>query len=987
MKENLLCAIGAKDFQPSKFSAEFQKPAFSLVEMLMALLVASLLLAALAPVMTRKFGEDVNVHNVGPKGTEYAKIFQEEGDYEFVIPPQVETINVTSIGGGGAGGGATFGSKTITSDLNEWVVPDGVTKIRVFMVGAGGGGASGGEIKDVYEEEISVGLISQSENTKLDFFTPGEYHLSDYIKTPSVEAPDLPDKCANAGATNWTFKDTSNVIKPGDTLNSSTTNVTLWKVSMCGGGGGGGGAARVQSGGGGASGNYHANLSINIVKPPSDLYVVVGGGGGGGGGVTQAGIAQDGRAGGYDAGGGGGGQGYSKSGKYTTTGKGGNGPGGSTHGGNGGGYNGSSGYLDTFANANYAKGGIGATAGGYKAGNGGNGGRWSGGGGGGGISGRTAWQIAGAGGGGGGGATGIWSDNASGILTMVAGGAGGGGGAANAEDLTGTKYCAGGGGGAGGGASKGTSCGENAGGGGGGGCAWAGTNNGSAGSGGSPSSGGVYGSSGGRCKGVNGKYYGVGGGGGRGTYGSSGATGGCGNGQAAGGTISTVFGSNYCNGGAAGWDGGSSTSNGDRTGQNGKPGAMRLWYKRDGSSTVLTCNYTKTSNSGGGGGAGDIWVGEMTVTPGEKLDFVIGQGGAGAATYGADGADGSSTKIKRNGVVLLDIYGGGGGKYTANTDTASLNNTRGKGGIVWAGANDSVVKSVNWTGVNYLKDARFGGAAKTAAQGGGGGEGGQSIAMNGTILPGGVASGAMAKGNDAPSVNYGAGGSGGGGVTTEGRNPGLGGNGANGYIYIEWGKTNGGGGASGQVINESTIFVMPRDIIEIHVGKGGIAQPILDNPNGAEGQYGQKGEDGTKSYIKNKNDNKISAVAEGGKGGDPGSMTNGKGGNHDESVKHSQKGEDATNIKGGTGGSTEKLLPLLEELTGKGIGIGGCGGSGTPIDSCADGGYANKYQGKHGSFAGAGGGGGGVSTSNNQAFMGGNGADGMVILQFKTIPR
>ena len=88
-------------------------------------------------------------------------------------------------------------------------------------------------------------------------------------------------------------------------------------------------------------------------------------------------------------------------------------------------------------------------------------------------------------------------------------------------------------------------------------------------------------------------------------------------------------------------------------------------------------------------------------------------------------------------------------------------------------------------------------------------------------------------------------------------------------------------------------------------------------------------------------------------------MTNGKGGNHDESVKHSQKGEDATNIKGGTGGSTEKLLPLLEELTGKGIGIGGCGGSGTPIDSCADGGYANKYQGKHGSFAGAGGGGGG----------------------------
>ena len=38
---------------------------FSLVEMLMALLVASLLLAALAPVMTKRFGENVNVSATG----------------------------------------------------------------------------------------------------------------------------------------------------------------------------------------------------------------------------------------------------------------------------------------------------------------------------------------------------------------------------------------------------------------------------------------------------------------------------------------------------------------------------------------------------------------------------------------------------------------------------------------------------------------------------------------------------------------------------------------------------------------------------------------------------------------------------------------------------------------------------------------------------------------------------------------------------------
>jgi len=37
------------------------KPAFSLVEMLMALLVASLLLAALAPVMTKRLNDNVSV--------------------------------------------------------------------------------------------------------------------------------------------------------------------------------------------------------------------------------------------------------------------------------------------------------------------------------------------------------------------------------------------------------------------------------------------------------------------------------------------------------------------------------------------------------------------------------------------------------------------------------------------------------------------------------------------------------------------------------------------------------------------------------------------------------------------------------------------------------------------------------------------------------------------------------------------------------------
>ena len=45
-----------------------ERAAFSLVEMLMALLVASLLLAALAPVVTKKFNENVSIFGAGGGG-------------------------------------------------------------------------------------------------------------------------------------------------------------------------------------------------------------------------------------------------------------------------------------------------------------------------------------------------------------------------------------------------------------------------------------------------------------------------------------------------------------------------------------------------------------------------------------------------------------------------------------------------------------------------------------------------------------------------------------------------------------------------------------------------------------------------------------------------------------------------------------------------------------------------------------------------------
>ncbi len=92
--------------------------AFSLVEMLMALLVASLLMAALAPVMTKRFKESVHISATGISNASNFRIFQYE-DCEkkadntavckFKVPQNVHMIDIYLQGGGGGGAGATAG--------------------------------------------------------------------------------------------------------------------------------------------------------------------------------------------------------------------------------------------------------------------------------------------------------------------------------------------------------------------------------------------------------------------------------------------------------------------------------------------------------------------------------------------------------------------------------------------------------------------------------------------------------------------------------------------------------------------------------------------------------------------------------------------------------------------------------------------------------------------------------------------------------------
>ena len=134
--------------------------AFSLVEMLMALLVASLLLAALAPVITRRMNE--NIHITGDMtlkgdyevkeimfgGPECPNIVYDTNNNplycegEYVVPEGVSNITVTAIGAGGGGGTAPtagFIEYTTAGSTNTFTVPAMVNQIEATLVSGGAG--------------------------------------------------------------------------------------------------------------------------------------------------------------------------------------------------------------------------------------------------------------------------------------------------------------------------------------------------------------------------------------------------------------------------------------------------------------------------------------------------------------------------------------------------------------------------------------------------------------------------------------------------------------------------------------------------------------------------------------------------------------------------------------------------------------------------------------------------------------------------------
>ena len=124
--------------------------AFSLVEMLMALLVASLLLAALAPVMTKKFNEaNVNVSGVSNKNNNAGSAsctVEQFANNECTVPGDAKTINLIIASGGGGGGAGVVGaysSSNHTISGNTLNIDSTIKNVYVELTGGGGGGAGG----------------------------------------------------------------------------------------------------------------------------------------------------------------------------------------------------------------------------------------------------------------------------------------------------------------------------------------------------------------------------------------------------------------------------------------------------------------------------------------------------------------------------------------------------------------------------------------------------------------------------------------------------------------------------------------------------------------------------------------------------------------------------------------------------------------------------------------------------------------------------
>ena len=195
-----------------------KKTAFTLAELLTAVLVISVIMVALAPVITKRMKDNISVTTDNKKGLE---IFTNPGTYTFDVPIGINTLFIQGSGGGGGGAGASeSGTKnTAFTSNSSWTVPNGVNKITLTITGSGGGGGAG--------NGNSTGATSCENNPASNGLKPNSSELSKYPLFHAVRISDNgTDLCIfkrnilDDGV--WTYSNTNyRLFKAGEACNDT----------------------------------------------------------------------------------------------------------------------------------------------------------------------------------------------------------------------------------------------------------------------------------------------------------------------------------------------------------------------------------------------------------------------------------------------------------------------------------------------------------------------------------------------------------------------------------------------------------------------------------------------------------------------------------------------------------------------------------------------------------------------------------------------
>ena len=114
---------------------------FTLAELLTAVLVISVIMVALAPVITKRMKDSISVQTDNRKGLE---IFTNPGTYTFDVPIGINTLFIQGSGGAGGGAGSTYVEKDVSfTSSSNWTIPAGVNEVTLKITGSGGGGGGG----------------------------------------------------------------------------------------------------------------------------------------------------------------------------------------------------------------------------------------------------------------------------------------------------------------------------------------------------------------------------------------------------------------------------------------------------------------------------------------------------------------------------------------------------------------------------------------------------------------------------------------------------------------------------------------------------------------------------------------------------------------------------------------------------------------------------------------------------------------------------